>query len=112
MYAQIYNKYNWSVAYGLIYINSTTQKDVQFRIGSNEAIKVWLNDEEVWRMNRRRDSVFDNDVFSVVLQSGLNKILIKVCNRIGEWGYYFRITDENGNGLSDIRFVAPDKVEK
>jgi len=109
---QMYDHYNWSVAYGLIYVYSPVKKDVQFRTGSNDAIKVWLNDQEVWKMNKFRDAVFDNDIFPVSLEPGLNKILVKICNRIGEWGFYFRITDANGRGRSKIKFVSPDQVEK
>ena len=107
-FKQIYAKYNWSVAYGLIYANCPDAKDVQFRIGTNEAVKVWLNDQEVWKFNIVRDSVFDDDIIHVSLKPGLNKILIKVCNRVGEWGFYFRITDKEGNGVPDIQFVSPN----
>ncbi len=109
---QVYDHYNWSVAYGLVYAYSPVKTDVQFRTGSNDAIKVWLNDQEVWKMNRFRDAVFDNDIFPVSLEPGLNKILVKICNRIGEWGFYFRITDADGRGRSKIKFVSPDQVEK
>ena len=62
-------------------------------------------------MNRARDSVFDQDVCSVVLKPGLNKVLIKVCNRIGEWGFYFRVTDKKGNGIPELQFISPDQRE-
>ncbi len=85
------------------------RREAQIRIGTNDSAKLWLNDKEVWRMNIGRDAVFDSDIVPVVLQPGLNKILIKVCNRINEWGFYFRVTDENGRGLPDIEFVSVDK---
>jgi tetratricopeptide (TPR) repeat protein len=107
---QIYQRYNWKVAYGLIYVKSLDQKSAQIRIGTNESVKLWLNDEEVWRMNLGRDAIFDNDIIPVALKSGLNKILIKVCNLINEWGFYFRITDEAGKGVPDIEFISADSL--
>ncbi len=108
-FQKILKQYNWSVGYGLIYVTSLDEKDVQIRMGTNDATKIWLNDELVWKFNRGRDASFDDDIIKVSLKPGLNKILIKVCNRISLWGYYFRITDGEGNGLPDIEFVSADK---
>jgi len=107
---QIYKQYNWKVGYGLIYVQSPDRKVAQIRIGTNESVKLWLNDAEVWRMNIGRDAIFDDDIITVVLKPGLNKILIKVCNLINEWGFYFRVTDEKGRGIAGIEFVAVDEV--
>jgi hypothetical protein len=110
-FKQMYQQYNWSVAYGLIYIKSPDRKPAQIRIGTNDSAKLWLNDKEVWRMNIGRDAVFDNDIVPVVLEPGLNKVLIKICNRINEWGFYFRVTDEEGKGIPGIEFVSGDSVD-
>ncbi len=107
---EIMKQYNWSVGYGLIYVKSPERKDVQIRVGTNDATKIWLNEKLVWNFNIGRDATFDDDIMYVTLQPGLNKILIKVCNRISLWGFYFRVTDFDGNGLSDIEFVAADEV--
>jgi len=102
-------QYNWSVGYGLINVSSPEKKDIQIRVGTNDGAKIWLNDELVWKFNIGRDASFDDDIVNVSLQRGLNKILIKVCNRISLWGFYFRLTDKEGNGLPDIHFVSPDE---
>ncbi len=108
---KILKQYNWSVGYGLIYVKSPDNKDVQIRVGTNDAAKIWLNDELVWKFNRGRDASFDDDIIKVSLKTGLNKILIKVCNRISLWGFYFRVTDEKGNGIPGIEFVSGDSVD-
>jgi tetratricopeptide (TPR) repeat protein len=108
---QVYAKYNWSVGYGLIYIKSPDKRKVQIRLGTNDSAKLWLNDREVWRMNMGRDAVFDNDIVTVDLQQGLNKVVLKVCNRINEWGFYFRVTDAEGRGMTDIEFIAGDDIK-
>jgi hypothetical protein len=95
----------WVVAYGLLSFQSPTEREAQFRIGTNEATKIWLNGEEVWIRNLRRSAVVDDDVISVALQEGENTVLIKVCQKIGEWGFFFRITDPEGKPFDDITFV-------
>ena len=95
----------WTVAYGLLSFNSPTVRHAQLRIGTNEATKVWLNGVEVWLKNRRRGAIVDNDVIPVELQEGSNSILIKVCQKTGEWGFYLRITDPEGLAFGDITFL-------
>ncbi|MBN2416472.1 tetratricopeptide repeat protein [bacterium] len=97
----------WSVAYGMTVIKASRATEAQFRLGSNEAVKVFLNGRAVWKNNIFRDSIFDNDIINVHLEKGLNFVLVKVCNIYGPWGYYFRVTDKSGDGLKDIVFLSP-----
>jgi len=110
--SQIYERYNWSVGYGLIYVFSSTKKKVQFRFGTDDGSIVWLNDEVIWKLNQGGPALFDDDKVNVVLQKGFNKILIKVCNSLSDWGFFFRITDIEGNGIQDIRYISPDALEE
>jgi len=105
-----HQKHNWSLGYGLIGLRSPGQREAQLRIGTNDAVRLWLNGEEVWRINMARDAAIDNDIVSVVLRPGLNRVLIKICNDINEWGYYFRVTDARGRGMPDIEFVPADAL--
>lgn len=105
-----FKKNIWKVAYGLIYIDSPIEQEVQFRFGTDEGSKVWLNDREIWKLNRSSDAIFDAYKRTVKLNKGMNKVLIKVCNTYGNWGFFFRVTDDKGTGLEDIRFVAADEV--
>ncbi len=107
-FKDMFQQDNWKVAYGLIYIESPDEREVQFRFGSDDGSKVWLNDQEIWRLNRGGDAVFDGNNRTVKLNKGRNKVLIKVINTAGDWGFFFRVTDEKGIGLPDIRFVAAE----
>jgi hypothetical protein len=101
---------NWSVGYALIYVDCPDEREVEFRLGSNESITVWLNDAELWKLNQLRTTVLDHNIVPARLNPGLNKVLIKVCNRLGEWGCFFRITDRSGKGFEDIRFISPEAL--
>lgn len=109
-FKEIFEQDNWKVAYGLIYIDSPEQQEVQFRFGSDDGSKVWLNDQEIWKLNLSGEAIFDAYKRTVKLNKGLNKILIKVCNSFGDWGFFFRVTDENGIGIEGVRFVSADEV--
>jgi tetratricopeptide (TPR) repeat protein len=106
---EIYKPYNWSVAYGLIDVESPEEKEVQFRFGTDDGCKVWLNDQQIWGFNQGGPAILDDNKVNVKLNQGRNKILIKVCNTVSDWGFFFRVTDKEGNGVADVRFVKGDE---
>ncbi|MEJ2049148.1 MAG: tetratricopeptide repeat protein [Calditrichota bacterium] len=102
---------NWAVAYALIYAYSPDERKAQIRLGTDEACKLWLNDEQIWQHYLKQTAQIDRDIVTVILHPGYNKFLVKVTNSIQEWGFYFRITDEKGNGYPDITFhPAPEAL--
>ncbi len=109
----IFDRSSWAVGYGLVYLKSPEKRVVQIRLSTNESCKLWFNDEQVWQSyHTGSESPLDNDIVSVVLHQGFNKLLLKVTNSFGDWGYSLRITDEKGNGFLDLEFVPAEKVEE
>ena len=102
---------NWSVAYALIYVDSKIEQDAELRFGTDDEGKIWFNDELVWRLNEGGPAVFDDYRLKVTLKRGVNTLLIKVCNNPGDWGFFFRITDENGDGLRDIHYFSAESMD-
>ncbi|MFQ5650057.1 MAG: tetratricopeptide repeat protein [bacterium] len=100
---------SWAVAYAAVVVNSPEKRKVQIRLASNESSKLWLNNELVWQVYRTEEVPLDHDIVSVLLQPGDNKILLKVTNGFGDWGFYLRVTDEKGKGFEDISFEAIDR---
>ncbi len=96
------------VAYATIGIKSDVRQSVQIRLGTDEGVKLWLNGNKVWQYNDIRSAVFDDDIVDVTLNKGINTVLLKVINRIDNWGFYFRVTDEDGHGADRIQFVSLD----
>jgi len=107
-FREIYKRYKWSVSYGLINVISQEEKEVQFRFGTDDGSKVWLNGYEVWKFNQPTPAIFDRHKVNVTLKKGVNRVKVKVYNTIGDWGFFFRITDEEGNGVPNILFVSAD----
>ena len=98
---------NWSVAYAVLDANSEFDQPAWMRLGATDGIKVWINGREVWRFNRLRPARLDEDRFPVQLNEGNNRILIKLVNYFGPWGFYFRMTDDEGNGIPTLRYASP-----
>ncbi|GAB4365743.1 MAG: hypothetical protein Kow0042_05160 [Calditrichia bacterium] len=101
---------SWVVGYGLVYIRVPEKRKVQIRFGSDEACKIWLNNDLIWQLYEDRYAVIDKDIVTVVLHPGNNKLLVKVSNWDFDWGFYFRITDEKGDGIPEVSFHTAEEV--
>jgi hypothetical protein len=85
-----------AVAYGLSYLFSPGERQVTLLLGSDDGVKLWVNDELVHTNPIYRGAYPDQDRVPVKLKSGWNKILIKVLQGSGGWGFYLRIPDPKG----------------
>jgi len=94
---------DWATVYALDYIHTDRDVDAQLRLGSNDTVKVWLGNELVWRYDEGRTAVLDDDIVDVHLGAGVTPVLLKVSQSGGDWGFYFRITDRNGDPIPDVR---------
>jgi len=100
---------NWTVGYALTYLYSPEERVALFKVGADDAVKVWFNDQIVIERDIYRQAVIDQEVVPVWLGRGWNKILVKVCEKEDTWGFYFRITDIKGNPFRDLKFTTEVK---
>lgn len=94
------------VAYATTVFVAAAQQEVQFRLTSFNAVKLWLNGKLV---DERRvyhgGSQFDQYVSRAVLQPGKNVILVKVCQNeqteswTNVWNFQLRVCDERGTAI-------------
>ncbi len=85
-----------ALVYCLAYVFSPDQRTVRALAGSDDGMRVWVNDTLVHTMPAYRGAVPDQDVFDVALKAGWNKVLVKVLQGEGGWGLYFRLADPDG----------------
>jgi hypothetical protein len=84
------------LVYGLIYVLSPDDRDATVLLGSDDGVRVWVNDALVYTNPAYRAAAPDQDRFRVSLKKGWNKVMIKVLQGGGGWGYYFRFADPKG----------------
>jgi len=92
-----------ATAYAHCYVYSPVSQDVQLLLGSNDGIKVWLNGVSVHTYGYCRDHNFDQDAVGVSLNTGWNRLLVKVGDDYGQYKFSARFADANGQdgqGLS------------
>ncbi len=85
-----------AVAYGLTYLYSPEDREAVLLLGSDDGVRLWVNDLLVHTNPTYRGAYPDQDRVKVSLKAGWNKVLIKVLQGAGGWGYYLRIPDPKG----------------
>ncbi len=94
---------DWCVAYAFATVTSPDEREVQFRFDSDDQGKVWLNGTEVYAHTKSHSVEIDRYTVPVTLKQGKNSILVKVCEEEEGWGFYLRITDQNGQAFDDLK---------
>ena len=99
---------DFQLAYSAAWAEVDEPTRVQFRVGNNDFMQIFVNGEEVFARLSPRNVVRDHDTFWVNLPAGRSTILVKVGNLRRVWGFFLRVTDENGDAVESIRWVEPE----
>ena len=79
-------------SYALITLESRSDQDkVTMHVGSDDAIKVWLNGIWVYTKKINRATRGVEDAFRVNLKQGDNLLMVKVSERNGRWGMHVKL---------------------
>jgi len=103
-----YNAIEYAVAYLGTYVYSPAEvKDCTLYIGSDDYIKVYINEKLVhtYKEKRRAAEKDQDKVTGIALKKGWNKIVVKVVDVVIDWAIYLRFADANGNPMK----VLPEK---
>jgi CubicO group peptidase (beta-lactamase class C family) len=88
----IFGKEN-SVAYAFSEIDMPEARAGLFGVGSDDAVKVWLNGTLIHENWIARSTHLDDDIVELRLRKGANRLLLKIQNRGGDWGFVVRPID-------------------
>ena len=87
-----------SAAYFYRTVKSAVQQEVTVSLGSDDAIKVFLNGTQVLAKNVDRGPAADQEKANLKLSAGENHLLLKIVNNSGPAGFYFKLS---GSGLPE-----------
>ncbi|MBI2480214.1 MAG: DUF1549 domain-containing protein, partial [Planctomycetia bacterium] len=86
-----------------VYRTITTDKDLKLQIslGSDDALKVWINRKLLLSTEVPRAAAPDQDIVTLDLKKGHNELLMKVVNFFGGSGFYFALKSEATNATPE-----------
>lgn len=88
--------------------------ETELSLGSDDAIAVWVNGEQVLASKVQRGVAPDQEKVKVRLTEGSNELLIKIVNAGGAGGFYFNATSNQipSNVASALRIAADMRDDK
>jgi Tfp pilus assembly protein PilF len=98
------------VAYAIAFLHAEAATPVALRLGSDEAVALWVNRKEVLRHDARRPYRPDQQAVGVVLSAGWNEVLVKVADQTGDWRFRLRVSAQNGGPAAGVRQATPPEV--
>ena len=81
------------VVYALGWVKSTEDMPATLLLGSDDGVRVWVNDELVHTNPAYRASSPDQDRVTVRLNEGWNKVMFKILQGAGGFGFHARFAD-------------------
>ncbi len=80
----------YAVTYAYAQIIMSEGKEFILGVGSDDAVKIWINGNLIHSNWTARGLFIDNDLIHVKLKKGINKILVKIQNRGSSWAFACR----------------------
>ncbi len=94
------------IAYAFCLLNSETEQDVLLKVGSNDGVRIWLNENLVHDNHAARALVVGEDPVLVRLRKGPNRLLGKVENLGGSWALSVQVKDKDERPVRGIVAAA------
>lgn len=100
------------VAYAACYIISPGPQKVQFRLGSDDGYKLYVNHTYVGGLSICRAARPDDNIHNVSLVKGTNPVLLKVVDRVGGHGFCLAVTDPKGKPCKNLKIILTNPKVK
>jgi hypothetical protein len=100
--ANLFVQQIYTVVYFFTYVHSPTERQALLHTGSDDGMRIWVNDSLVYSSIPWRAGFPDTDCNRILLRKGANKLLIKVVQDLGGWNMCCRLTDLAGEAMDDV----------
>jgi uncharacterized protein (DUF362 family) len=92
------------VSYAFAYFDAPADQQAEFWLGSDEAMKIWLNGELVYDYNSTRtfsDDDFYLEKIKTNIKAGENRLLVKTLHKYGNYDFSLNICEPENNSNYD-----------
>jgi HEAT repeat protein len=97
------------VAYVRTWVHCDQDLAARLELGSDDGVKVWLNDKQVYALNTARTLTPGSDKIDLTLHSGWNRLLLKVTQNNLAWEFCARFVKPDGAHLPGLQSGATPK---
>jgi len=94
---------NHCAAYLAVRLWSPESQKARLELGSDDAVKAWLNQKPVHANYTHRSAAPRQDLVEITLQKGWNDLLLKVVDHEGGWAFCCRLRRPDGAALDNLK---------
>ena len=98
--------------YAFCYIVSPSAQKIKIRAGSDDDHKIFLNGKEIARHYGSQGVVPNNFIYSAELKRGLNRLLLKIVDRTGGFGFCLALSDRTDKPLKNVEILTDNPGRK
>ena len=99
------------VGYARTWVHSDRDREALLVFGSDDGIKIWLNDKQVFALNVARPLQPGSDKVQVKLHAGWNPLLLKITQNNQGWEFCMRIRNPDGSHVDGIRCDSAPQMD-
>jgi len=103
------NNADYGVCYAYARIYADTEKSCQLWMGYDDGARVWLNGQQIIFDNRYGGYEADMTKVNVNLNAGINRLMIKISEWMGEHGFSARLCNPDGSTVDGLTY-DPDPL--
>ncbi len=100
---------NYQIAYAFTQVYAPETTPVRLLLGSDDGLKVWINQKQVFTVKPERGLIPEENSAEAVLQKGWNRIVLKLENNVGSWGFAFDLKTMDGNDIPGLEYAYNHK---
>lgn len=94
-----------TLVFAQTFCTSSQDRNVYLRVGTSGSLKIWVNDQLIFKEEEERNNGMDTYVVPASLSKGNNRILLQVASsKISECNFMVRATTSAGDLISDLKF--------
>lgn len=93
-FLELFGENNHAVVYLYAEVLMPARQELYLALGSDDSVKGWLNGKLIHERWVPRSLSIDEDIITVELEEGLNRLLFKVQNELVDWGFVCRLLSE------------------
>ncbi len=98
------------VAYARTWMRCDKEQPLRLEIGSDDGLRVWLNDKQVLSHNVIRTLTPGEDKVDVTLHPGWNMLLLKITQKDLRWEFCVRVVNPDGSHLENLEIESAPKT--
>ena len=95
---------DFGVCYAFVRVYADSEKSCQLWVGYDDGVRAWLNGDEVFYDNRYGEFEADMAKFNVTLQTGENRLLVKISEWMGAHGFSARFCQPDGGIVEGLTY--------